>query len=93
MVADQLSETAERLREVEAQLAAARQLGEAAADRAQATQFAVAVALNAAFGTHRRRYPQSQPEPHRRGAVRLNRPFQFTTSAQSPPASANVDYC
>ena len=48
MVADELSEAAERLREVEAQLAAARQLGEAAADRAQATQFAVAVALNAA---------------------------------------------
>lgn len=47
-LADELSDTGKRLREVEAELFAAKNLGAVAADRAHATQAAVAAALNAA---------------------------------------------
>lgn len=48
MLADELSEAKKRLGEIETELAAAKQLSGAAADRAQATQGAVIAALNAA---------------------------------------------
>jgi cell division protein ZapA len=47
-LADELSDAGKRLREVESELFAAKNLGAVAADRAQATQAAVVAALNAA---------------------------------------------
>ena len=78
-VGDELTEAAKRVRRLEEELTALQDARVASSERAQATQVAVAAALNSASERIEQRDAQPEPEPRRR-----NRDWVAFAAARAP---------
>ena len=70
-VCDELTDAGNRIRGLEEELVALRDVRDVAADRAKSTQVAVANALNAAADPHRENHAGAQPHDRRRRRDRV----------------------